>query len=553
MKQIDIIRTYAQKRCLVVDDAAPARAQLKRLLVDYGATDTDTAGNAEEAIELCRSRQYDIVISDYNLGQGKNGQQLLEELRFHALLRNTALFVMITAENSSHYVLHALEYQPDDFLHKPISRESLRPRLDAALLKSEFLHSIKVALDDKNRRKAIAAAKRLAQTPGDARLQADAKKMLAELYLATRNPEAAALVYEELGEERHPLWMALGWARIHMLRKHYDSAETTLREIIDESPYCVEAFDLLARVHEANHRLEMSQQALMDAVRLSPRSALRQRALGRISVLIDDDKAAVHAFRTAQKCAKHTCHEAADDDLNLAEALIRQASKAPADAREEKLNEARQHIEATSKRYSRHPVVSMRNALVRAQWHETQGQIEQAQTATAEALQRHEEMKYSVLENTSFQLCIDCAKSFMNRGHYDEGEAILQALAALNEDPELAISIDKLLREPKTREGIAYASNRNRRGIALYEAGDVEAALNAFREVQRELPNHIGLNLNLIQALIAQAKQHALSADDRLLLETAFRRIGQIEEGTHHHKRFSYLQKRYARLSQDAS
>lgn len=47
MKQIDIIRTYAQKRCLIVDDVPDIRASLKRMLTDFGCSDVDTAGNAE--------------------------------------------------------------------------------------------------------------------------------------------------------------------------------------------------------------------------------------------------------------------------------------------------------------------------------------------------------------------------------------------------------------------------------------------------------------------------------------------------------------------------
>ena len=94
MKQIDIIKTYRQKKCLVVDDVPDIRASLKRILIDYGSSDVDMAGSAEEAIEICEKKYYDIVLADYNLGPGKNGQQLLEELRFHGRLKHTAMFLL---------------------------------------------------------------------------------------------------------------------------------------------------------------------------------------------------------------------------------------------------------------------------------------------------------------------------------------------------------------------------------------------------------------------------------------------------------------------------
>ena len=71
---------------------------------------------------MCSYKSYDIVLCDYNLGAGQDGQQLLEELRYRHKLKNTSLFVMITAESSRDMVLGALEYLPDDYLTKPITQ-----------------------------------------------------------------------------------------------------------------------------------------------------------------------------------------------------------------------------------------------------------------------------------------------------------------------------------------------------------------------------------------------------------------------------------------------
>ncbi|WP_370978870.1 response regulator [Agaribacterium sp. ZY112] len=547
MKQIDIIRTYAQKRCLIVDDLAQARAHLKRIIVDYGAAKTDTAGNAQEAIDLCQKHSYDLVISDYNLGQGKNGQQLLEELRFHKLLKNTALFVMLTAESSSHYVLHALEYEPDEFLQKPVSHDSLRPRLDQALLKNEYLQDIKSALDSNNIDKAIKVAAALA--PKASRFQNDVRKILAELLLKQHRSDEAEAIYALLDPTRLPVWAELGLARAHYQRAEFDQAETRLQKIIEQHQYCVEAHDLLAKIYQNTHRAQKSQQALLNAVKISPRSAQRQRELGRASTLLDDDQTSIHAYRSALRHAKNSCHEVADDFLNLADSLIRQAKKSPSESAKKLTEEAQQQLASAEKRYTHQPIVTMRNHLIKADLLEEQGQEQQAIDAVAKALDIHATMKYSVIGNTSYELCIDCAKTFMNRGCGDEGEAILQELARLNQDPELAIDIDKLLREPQTKEGIAYAASCNKRGIEHYESGDIELAIDVFREVLRELPNHIGLNLNLIQALTSKAKNKQLSVAERLILDSAFQRVGEPAENAACFQRYQFLRKRYDKLS----
>ena len=522
---------------------------LKRVLVDFGVMEADTVGNAEEAIDLCHKKPYDIVIADYNLGQGKNGQQLLEELRFHGLLKNTSLFIMITAENASHYVLHALENAPDDFLQKPVNRDSLRPRLDLALLKNEYLAPIKSALDREKLNKALALATDLANTPH--RFQNDAKKILGNLLLKKQQADEAETLYLGIDEERLPLWAELGLARAHYQRKAYDEAEKILHGIIRENSYCVEAFDLLAKICDATHRPNQSQNALMSAVKVSPRSAPRQRELGRVSLQLEDENVSVHAFRSALRHSKNSCFEAPDDFVNLAEGLSRLALKSDADSAKKLVREAQESLAAVEKRYGKNPIVMMRSKLVEAGMLEEQGEDEAARKLTEEAAEMHASMRYSVIENTAVQLCIDCAKAFMDRGKSDEGEAILQELARINTDAELVTKIDRLLREPKTKEGVAYAAKRNKEGIEYYERGKTEAALRSFREVLREIPNHIGLNLNLVQALISKHKVSPLDKSELAQLTHCFQRIGNIDSTSAYAKRFDYLAKRYKKLQSE--
>ena len=548
MKQIDIIRTYAQKRCLIVDDVPDVRAQLKRIMVDFGTDATDTAGNAEEAIDLCEKNNYDIVISDYNLGKGKSGQQLLEELRYHRLLRNTSIFIMITAENASHYVLHALEHEPDDFLQKPVNRESLRPRLDSALLKNEYLFKVKEAIDQGKLDRAITIAEKIAAKPH--KFQVDSKKILAELYLKNKQADEAATVYASIDANRPPLWLELGLARINYLQHDYDNAERKLNQIIASNPHYVEAQDLLAKVLEKTHRTESSQQALINAVKISPRSAVRQRELGRVSLDIEDETTSVHAFRSAIKHSKNSCYEIPDDHLNLAEGLVKLSKKVNPTEAKAHLREAQESLTHTEKRSNTHPVVMMRNRLLEAELAESLGQSEQANQAVTDALELHKNMRYSVISNTSFQLCIDCAKGFMDRGYYDEGEAILQELARINENNEYALKIDRLLRVPQTKEGIEYAAKLNKEGIHFYEREKLDEAIRSFKNVLKELPNHTGLNLNLIQALISKTKQSTLNDQETDTLHSCFKRIGEVSETDHFFKRHQYLKKRYLRLSQ---
>ena len=143
MRQIDLIKLYSQMRCLVVDDMPDVRVAITGMLRVFGVQNIDVVANGEQAMEACFNTHYHMVLCDYNLGPGRDGQQVLEELRYRNRLNNTSIFVMITAESSREMVLGALEYQPDDYVTKPITQALLRQRLDRVLLRHRELYSIK--------------------------------------------------------------------------------------------------------------------------------------------------------------------------------------------------------------------------------------------------------------------------------------------------------------------------------------------------------------------------------------------------------------------------
>lgn len=124
---------YEGMRALVVDDYPGMRSAFKNTLANFGMTRIDLATSAPEAIHRVKNSSYDIIVCDYNLGDGRDGQQLLEELRYRQLIGLNTAFVMVTAESLYEKVVSTAELAPDDYLIKPFSAEVLRSRLDVIL------------------------------------------------------------------------------------------------------------------------------------------------------------------------------------------------------------------------------------------------------------------------------------------------------------------------------------------------------------------------------------------------------------------------------------
>lgn len=115
-------------RCLIVDDEAPAREELRFLL--RGFDDVQVVGeatNADEALELIGSLQYDVVLLDIRL-PGGTGLDVARALRSHAQ-RPAVIFTTAYPD----YAVEAFDLAAADYLVKPFDAERLRRALERAL------------------------------------------------------------------------------------------------------------------------------------------------------------------------------------------------------------------------------------------------------------------------------------------------------------------------------------------------------------------------------------------------------------------------------------
>ena len=68
---------------LAVDDFREMRSMMREMCTGLGATDITLCSNGEEALEKLAERPHTIILCDYNLGAGKDGQQVLELSLIH--------------------------------------------------------------------------------------------------------------------------------------------------------------------------------------------------------------------------------------------------------------------------------------------------------------------------------------------------------------------------------------------------------------------------------------------------------------------------------------
>lgn len=119
--------TLTKPRILLVDDDIQIRRLLSELLFDdYACTE---AGSAEEALTLLREIEFDIVLSDINLG-GMSGLDLVP-----LILRDNpeAVVVMISGEQAIESAIEAMRAGAFDYIMKPLDLRHVEAAVKRAL------------------------------------------------------------------------------------------------------------------------------------------------------------------------------------------------------------------------------------------------------------------------------------------------------------------------------------------------------------------------------------------------------------------------------------
>ncbi len=534
MRQIDAIKIYQRKRCLIVDDMNEVRGSLKRMLITLGVLTADTAANSEQAIEACEKTSYDLVLCDYNLGTGQDGQQVLEELRYRKLLKNSSMFLMITAETSRDMVLGALEYLPDDYLTKPITPAMLQTRLNRIVIRHEDLLPIKQAIDDNDYDRAIAECQ--AKLDGGGKYTGSYQRIQAELLFRQEDYDRAQTIYEESLKNSNPVWAQLGLGKTYLARQMFDEAEEQLQAVVEHDHRYVEAHDLLAEVFSQQADYQRSQQAMQAAAEVSPKSVLRQRRLASMAAQNKDQTASLKARRSALKVGEHSCYYSPQDYFDIVSELLQEDDSDTPEARDKKAKEANMYIKRAEKKHPDDKNIKLqataansRLAVYRRKDEEAASYLEQAKTLQAEGGKD----AYSQLE---------VAQAMTANGDPEGAASLIQSVAKQHGNNEdIADRADVLSEEPVSKKGRKIAADLTKKGIKLYESKSFDESIEVFTRAIALFPNHTGLRLNIVQVALAKTKELGTNTDTKQMCQEHLASIANLDESSPQFARFQHL------------
>lgn len=542
LQQIDLIKIYKRKTALVIDDFPDMRGSIRRMLVTFGVETVDTASNGIEAIQRCTDNYYDIVLADYNLGDSKNGQQILEELRHLKLLKNTTLYMMITAETTKSMVYGALEYQPDDYLTKPFTQTILQKRLDRMILEKEALLPILDCIDRFDYDKAIQLCdERIAEKD---RYEQRCYRLKAKCFFEKHQFKQSKDIYRKVLEEREVDWAQIGLGKCLMALNELDEAETIFQKLINQNCQCLEIYDYMADIQNRKGEVAKAQELLEYAISISPNAILRQRQLAKICEDNDDFERAELAHKKVIRLGNFSCYDSPENYLGLARCISTNIKKSEIKDKK-KILEAEEVISRMKKNYQRDESAHLQGDIVTASVYANAGEIEESQKRVAAV-----ESKMSSTPNKSAQLFLDMARTYQSIGQPEKAQKILTDLAEkYKDDPAVCASIDQLSDEPLTEHGKRIAVDLNKQGRDLFTDKEYRRAIGLFGQALLTYPNSIALNLNLLLAMMWEMNANGPNPEHMARAGKIIQKLSYMKPEHALYERYQAICKNHAKLS----
>jgi len=489
---------FASKRVMIIDDLEGMRAQLKSSLSTFGFSKLNVLGSITEGISFLEREHYDLILCDYFLGDGTDGQQFLEYLRTKDLISRNTIFILITAEQALEKVISASECAPDDYLLKPFTTAQLEARLEKLLDRQLKLAHIDRANDAKDWNTVVTECDKLIKARD--KYFVDACKIKGAALIHGGRPKEAVELYREVLAMRPIGWAKLGLARALSMIGEKAEALRIGKEILAESPRFMGVYDFLGDLLVSSGEKQGALQVLQKAREMAPGTMSRIRNIGHLAVTTGQPELAETIMRETLNKHKFSPVREANDYAILTKALTNQG----------KANEALDVVKNARASFDddNSKVVL---AATESMAHQAAGNAAQAEAALKEAMGGDLTHVPPGVATAVVEACFAAGK---------EGEAIAllkQVVQNNPDDPAVLARIQDALEATgrSTEECKTLISDSakeiiqlNNDGVRKAESGKLDEAIALLSDAANRLPNNqqIVSNAALVLALYLSRK-----------------------------------------------
>lgn len=487
------MKAFAGLSAMIVEPQSGMRTSIHNMLNLCEITKIDHAVSSGTAIRPLKGKVYDLILCEYDLGDGQDGQQLLEDLRHNKLIPLSTIFIMVTAERSYEKVVSAAELAPTDYILKPFTADSLMERIARAVEKRAAFLPVYHLMEQGSLREAIDVC--LEGETKHKRHALDFMRLRAELHVTLGEPAQAEPIYQQLIQTKAVAWARLGLAKTLFMQQRLEEAEELLTKLVADNRRFLDAYDWLAKTHEAIGQLPQAQGVLESAVAISPHAVRRLRKLGDVALEAGDVDTAERSFQKVVTKAKYSEFRDPEDHVRLVTTLVKKGDTQQASSVIRDLEKSLGGLKKTS----------ACRAFSAGMLHESTGDMERAAEEFSAAVAACREST-GLSSNMKMALAKSCLDNNLEQG---ATEVMLDVMSNASDNAAMskAMKVFEQAGRKDLAESVAKESRRQvvdlvSSGAEKAKQGDYRGAVTLMTEAARKLPDNPQVVFNAAVAVL---------------------------------------------------
>jgi len=294
---------------LIIDDCTIYRTASRGMLLKLGFSSEQilVAKDAISALKIVKHNSVQLILCDYNLGDNKNGHQLLDEMVNCQMLSADCVIIIITGDSSASVVRGFYELKSDGYLVKPLNYATFKERLPKFSRKKRVLADMLTTFASGEFTETITKADE--SISNAEKLSYGAQLLKAKALIQLNKCDEAKNIL--IGIQGKPVRaeIQIEFARLELNQKQYKSCLATLLPFEKDPIHCTEVLLLTAQCYLAQQQLSVALEKMTEIIEISPRNIENYIFSSHIAMAMFDVKSAYDTLDTALSQSRHSYRE----------------------------------------------------------------------------------------------------------------------------------------------------------------------------------------------------------------------------------------------------
>jgi tetratricopeptide (TPR) repeat protein len=282
------------------------------------------------------------------------------------------------------------------------------------------------------------------------------------------------------------------------------------------------------------------------ATELSPKSIIRHRRLAQLAEKNGDDVTCLKAYEESIRWNYNSCHATPEDYLSLARKTVDVAKTVSTREAVDKTKKALGLLERMQRRFPQRKN-KVKSGFIESQLYACQGKDNYAKSLLEQA-----ESEYDILDPKDVDARLDYSCAHIMSGDKQKAYKELHLLSKEQKNSAGVLKrIDRISEEPISFAGKSCAAELSKSGINAYQERDYDRSIKIFGDALKMFPNHVGVNLNLVQVIVAKTEVDGKSNDSYLRCKECFSKVGKLEQEHKQYTRYQFLFNQFRQAYKD--